>query len=91
MSENETETPEAVDPVKTPMEAELAPVSESSGVGMRLGILLVIFVIAAGGIFGYRYYLDSTLPKPDPDHIKREAEPGDIPESGGAALVAPGA
>ena len=91
MSENETETPVPVAPVEKPMEADLAYVSEGSGVGMRLGILLVIFVIAAGGILGYRYYLDSTLPTPDPDHIKREAEPEDIPEAGGAALVAPGA
>ena len=41
MSENETETPVPVAPVEKPMEADLAYVSEGSGVGMRLGILLV--------------------------------------------------
>lgn len=63
----------------------------SSGMGMRLVILLVIFVIAAGGILGYRTYLNSQLPEADPEHIKREAAPDDLPAGGGAALVAPGA
>ena len=80
-------------------EAEHTPAKEidpltpppASGMGLRLGILALLFAIAAGGILGYRYYLDSQLPPVDPDHIKEQRDPSEIPESDGATLEAPDA
>ena len=40
----------------------------------RLAIILVVFVIAAGGIWGYQQYLKSTMPKQDMNFAKELAE-----------------
>ena len=80
-------------------EAEHAPAKEvdsltpppAGGLGIRLGILVLLFAIAAGGIMGYRYYLESQMPPADPDHIKKQRDPSEIPESDGATLEAPDA
>lgn len=39
----------------------------------RLGILLGVFVVAAGGIWGYQEYLKSTMPKEDANFVKEKA------------------
>lgn len=77
------------DNLNQPPVTPLQEASASQGMGKRLGVLLILFVIAAGAIFGYRYYLDSQLPQPDPDHIKRQRDPSEIPEPDGVTLEAP--
>lgn len=47
-----------------------------SGSGMlkRLLVMLVVFGVIAGGIWGYQEYLKSTIPKEDPDFIKKKSD-----------------
>jgi hypothetical protein len=60
-----------------------------SGLLGRLAIILGVFVIAVGGIWGYKQYLASTVPKPDMDFVKEKAEgaPDEEPEPTGLAVL----
>ena len=53
----------------------------------RLLILLGVFVIGVAGVGGFYWYLDSQVPKGDPQFEKDAAEGEDAPT--GAAPVAP--
>ena len=55
----------------------------------RLLILLVVFVIGVAGVGGFYWYLDSQVPKGDPQFEKEPAAEEDAPT--GAAPVAPDA
>ena len=50
------------------------PKSGNSGTRLRLAILLGVFIIVAGGIWGGQEYLKSTVPKSDENFIKEKAE-----------------
>jgi hypothetical protein len=53
----------------------------------RLLILLGVFVIGVAGVGGFYWYLDSQVPKGDPQFERDAAAPEDAPT--GASPVAP--
>lgn len=75
--------------------AEAAPVKPSGsggGMGLRLGILLGVFLLGACGVMGFRFYMDAQLPKKDPTVQRPEVTADtDMGNSSGAMPQAPGA
>lgn len=59
-----------------------------SGMRRRLLVMLCVFVIAVGGIWGYREYLKSTIPKPDMNFVKKRVDGAeDDPEPSGLSVL----
>ncbi|MEL7496741.1 MAG: hypothetical protein AAFN77_03980 [Planctomycetota bacterium] len=86
----ESESPTPIDPQPGP--APMMKPSTGGGMGLRLGIILGIFILFAGGIAGTRFYLEAQLPKEDPN-VKRPAvdENTDMGSMRGGGAIAPGA
>lgn len=55
----------------------------------RLLILLVVFVVGLAGVGGFYWYLDSQIPKGDPQYDKEPAT--DFGDTSGGMPQAPGA
>ena len=89
MSEADNPVAEAETAEATAGAVETAGTS-GSGMGLRLGIMLGIFVVLAAAIMGYKYYLQSQVPAGDPNYVKQQATDEEMGSTDGGALVAPG-
>ena len=78
---------------KEPVKEVSQPSSGGSGMGARLGIILFLFALLAGGIVGLQFYLDAQIPKPDPNVVRPEVDDDTDMGSGmtGGMPQAPGA